>query len=309
MAIPLVLVTGFLGAGKTTLINHLLTNAGGRRIAAIVNDFGPVNIDAALLEQTSDGVIGLKNGCICCSLQGDLLRTIGNLLRRAPPPEAIIIETSGVADPAPIVDSLLDPVIFREAPLDAVICLVDADSAQANPQRREDALNRAPLAAADFVVLNKLDRIPAANVPALIAELRRAGMRGHVLHAEWGRIPVELLFTAKLHAAETRPHARRVPAAERYEALGWTSERPLSLPAFQGVIERLAPNLVRAKGLLVTTDRPDRPLLFQLTGQRATLAAGPTPEAGEPPVRLVLIFEIGRLDPAAVRRDLDRCVT
>src|ERR1019366_8139810 len=186
MAAPVVVVAGFLGAGKTTLINHILAHAGGRRIAAIVNDFGAINIDAALLEPTADGVIGLRNGCICCSLQGDLLRTIGILLRRTPPPDGIVIETSGIADPAPIVDSLLDPVIWREAPLDSVVGLVDADDALANPERWQDALYCAQLAAADFVVLNKLDLVPSGSVPQLIADLRAAGARGHVLHAEWG---------------------------------------------------------------------------------------------------------------------------
>ncbi len=309
MAIPVVLVAGFLGAGKTTLINHTLTNAGGRRIAAVVNDFGAINIDAALLEQTGDGVIGLRNGCICCSLQGDLLRTIGSLLRRQPAPDAIVIETSGVADPAPIVDSLLDPVIFREAPLDSVIGLVDAAETLLNPQRRQDALFRAQLAAADFIVLNKLDLVPAASIPGLVADLRGAGMRGQVLHAEWGRIPMELLFGAGLHAATDASPVSRGPSADRFETLNWTSERPLVLPLFQKMIEQLAPSLARAKGILALADQPGRTVLFQLAGQRATLAAGPTPEAGQPLVRLVLIFEVGRLNPDAVRGQLDRCVT
>ena len=308
MAIPVVVVAGFLGAGKTTLINHILTDVGGRRIAAIVNDFGAINIDADLLEQNSDGVIGLRNGCICCSLQGDLLRTIGILLRRTPPPDGIIIETSGIADPTAIVDSLLDPVIWREAPLDAVIGLVDADDAIANPERRGDSLYCAQLAAADFVVLNKLDLVPSASVPQLIADLRAAGARGHVLHANWGKFPMELLFSAGLHEAASAPAASRRLATDRFESLSWTSERPIHLPAFQAVIERLKPSLLRAKGVLALADQPGRSVLFQLAGQRATLAAGPAPRPGQEPVRLVLIFEVGRLDRAAVARSLDACV-
>jgi G3E family GTPase len=307
MAIPIVVVTGFLGAGKTTLINHILTNAEGRRIAAVVNDFGAINIDAELLEQATGEIIGLRNGCICCSLQGDLLRTIGNLLRRAPAPEAIVIETSGIADPAPIVDSLLDPVVWREAPLDAVVGLVDADDALVTPQRREDALYRAQLAAADFIVLNKLDLVPPESVPQLTDDLRGAGMRGHVLHAEWGRLPMELLFSANLHEAATAAAPPRRPAADKYDSVSWTSDRPLRLPAFQAAIEHLAPHLVRAKGILALADQPGRPVLFQLAGQRATLATAPTPQPGQPPVRLVLIFEIGRLDRASVAQALDAC--
>ena len=107
--VPILLVTGFLGAGKTTVVNHLLAHAEGRRIAAVVNDFGAINIDAELIAGASDGVVSLSNGCICCSLEGDLLRTLAALLRRDPRPEFIVIETSGVADPSDIVRNLMDP--------------------------------------------------------------------------------------------------------------------------------------------------------------------------------------------------------
>src|ERR1700761_6814719 len=124
--VPILLVAGFLGAGKTTVVNHLLAHAEGRRIAAVVNDFGAINIDAELIAGASGGVVSLANGCICCSLEGDLLRTIAAILRHSPRPEAIVIETSGVPDPSDIVRNLMDPVIWREAPLETVLCVVDA---------------------------------------------------------------------------------------------------------------------------------------------------------------------------------------
>src|SRR6478672_12032022 len=124
--VPILLFTGFLGAGKTTIVNHLLAHAEGRRIAAVVNDFGAINIDAELIAGASDGVVSLSNGCICCSLEGDLLRTLAALLRRDPQPEFIVIETSGVADPSDIVRNLMDPLIWQEAPLETVLCVVDA---------------------------------------------------------------------------------------------------------------------------------------------------------------------------------------
>src|SRR5438034_10992572 len=117
MPVPILLVTGFLGAGKTTVVNHLLAHAEGRRIAAIVNDFGAINIDAELIAGASDGVVSLSNGCICCSLQGDLLRTLAVLLRRDPRPEFLVIDTSGAADASEIVGNLVAPMLWREAPL------------------------------------------------------------------------------------------------------------------------------------------------------------------------------------------------
>ena len=143
MPVPILLVTGFLGAGKTTVVNHLLAHAEGRRIAAVVNDFGAINIDAELIAGASDGVVSLSNGCICCSLEGDLLRTLATLLRRDPRPEFIVIETSGVADPSDIVRNLMDPVIWREAPLETVLCVVDATTPA---ERFDDALLRVPVA-------------------------------------------------------------------------------------------------------------------------------------------------------------------
>jgi G3E family GTPase len=159
MPVPILLVVGFLGAGKTTVVNHLLAHAEGRRIAAVVNDFGAINIDAELVAGASDGVVSLANGCICCSLEGDLLRTLAAILRRSPRPEAIVIETSGVADPADIVRNLMDPVIWREAPLETVLCVVDAT---ASAETVNDALFRSQLRAADVVALSKVDLADAA---------------------------------------------------------------------------------------------------------------------------------------------------
>src|SRR3954468_6949498 len=160
MPVPVVLVAGFLGAGKTTVVNHLLAHAEGRRIAAVVNDFGAINIDAELIAGATDGVVSLSNGCICCTLEGDLLRTLAGLLRRDPRPEFIVIETSGVADPTDIVRNLMDPVIWREAPLETVLCVVDATLPV---DRLDDALLRSQIKAADIVALSKVDLADAAS--------------------------------------------------------------------------------------------------------------------------------------------------
>src|ERR1700761_7071872 len=162
--VPVLLVAGFLGAGKTTVVNHLLAHAGGRRIAAVVNDFGAINIDAELIAGASNGVVSLNNGCICCSLQGDLLRTLAALLRRDPRPEFIVIETSGVADPEDIVRNLMDPVIWREAPLEGGLCVLDATTP---PSRLDDPLLRSQLRAADVVALSKTDLADADKLARL----------------------------------------------------------------------------------------------------------------------------------------------
>src|SRR6516164_5466518 len=192
MPVPILLVTGFLGAGKTTVVNHLLANAEGRRIAAVVNDFGAINIDAELIAGASDGVVSLSNGCICCSLEGDLLRTIANLLRRDPRPEYIVIETSGVADPSDIVRNLMDPIIWREASLETVLCVMDATTPLAT---LDDALLRSQLRAADVVALSKVDLVDTAACAQMHDAVRALRPATMVVDALYGDVPAALLFS------------------------------------------------------------------------------------------------------------------
>jgi G3E family GTPase len=305
MPVPILLVAGFLGAGKTTLVNHVLANAGGRRIAAVVNDFGAINIDAELIAGASDGVVSLSNGCICCSLEGDLLRTLAAILRRTPRPEAIVIETSGVADPADIVRNLMDPVIWREAPLETVLCVVDATGADA----LDDALLRSQVRAADVVALSKVDLASAAGLDRVRATLRAINPRSVVVEAVHGRVPLELLFPAVPDLPPTlRDPGRPRPVSDRFEATTWTSDRPISLSRLQATIDRLAPRLARAKGLFETVEYPDRQLLLQFAGGRATLAPAGTPLAGMPRVRIVFIAEIGTLSAAEIGKVMDGCI-
>src|ERR1700728_1971284 len=191
MPVPVVLVAGFLGAGKTTFVNHLLAHAGGRRIAAVVNDFGAINIDAELITGATDGVVSLSNGCICCSLQSDLLHTLAGLLRRDPRPELIVIETSGVADPTDIVRNLMDPVIWREAPLETVLCVVDATTSIA---MLDDALLRSQIRAADVVALSKVDLADASDQARVRDAVRAMRPAAVLVDAPHGEIPAALLF-------------------------------------------------------------------------------------------------------------------
>src|SRR6201995_276573 len=191
MPVPILLVTGFLGAGKTTVVNHLLANAHGKRIAAVVNDFGAINIDAELIAGATDGVVSLSNGCICCTLEGDLLRTLSTLLRRDPRPELIVIETSGVADPVDIVRNLMDPVIWREAPLETVLCVVDATMPVA---RLDDALLRSQIRAADVIALSKVDLADTTNHIEVRDAVRAMRPAAVLVDAPHGDVPLALLF-------------------------------------------------------------------------------------------------------------------
>lgn len=304
--VPILLVTGFLGAGKTTVVNHLLAHAEGRRIAAVVNDFGAINIDAELITGASDGVVSLANGCICCSLEGDLLRTLAALLRRDPRPEFIVIETSGVADPADIVRNLMDPLIWQEAPLETVLCVLDATTRAET--LNDDALLRSQLRAADVVALNKVDLADAVTRAQLRDAARALRPAAVVVDALHGEVPTALLFPVD---ADRVPAPREVgprrPAADSFETLSWTSDRPVSLPRLQQAIGLLAPKLARAKGLFETAEQPGRLMVFQLAGGRATLAPGEALAPGVPRARIVFIAELGVLSKAEIDKVMEAC--
>jgi G3E family GTPase len=212
--VPILLATGFLGAGKTTTVNRILAHAAGRRIAAVVNDFGAINIDAQLIAGAGDGVVSLTNGCICCSLEGDLLRTLASILRRSPRPDHIVIETSGVADPADIVRNLMDPVIWKEAPLETVLCVVDATTPVV---QLDDALLRSQVRAADVVALSKTDLVEAANGSATLS--RRSGGQRSWWTPRMAKCPPRC-------CSPTTPIARRRHASPGRVARHPTGSRP-----------------------------------------------------------------------------------
>jgi G3E family GTPase len=305
MPVPILLVAGFLGAGKTTVVNRILAHAEGRRIAAVVNDFGAINIDAELITGASDGVVSLANGCICCSLEGDLLRTLAGILRRDPSPDYIVIETSGAANPADIVRNLMDPVIWKEAPLETVLCVVDATI----PLRKlDDALLRSQLRAADVVALSKTDLAEAIGRERIREAIKAVRPAAVVVDAPHGQVPAALLFPEEPDRAPVPRHlGPRRPASDRFETLSWTSDQPVSLVRLQQAIGKLAPKLARAKGLFEAVEQPGRQLVLQFAGGRATLAAAGTPASGLARARIVFVAELGVLSTAELGRIMEEC--
>jgi len=302
MGVPVLLIVGFLGAGKTTVVNHLLANAGGRRIAAVVNDFGSVDIDAELISGAEGGVLSLANGCICCTLEGELLRTLAKLLRHDPRPEAIVIETSGVADPTDIVRKLMDPVVFREAPLETVLCVVDGTTADTSL----DPLKLAQIRNADVIALSKLD-LAQPDQPARTREaIGRVNSRAAIVESINGEVPMEVVFPPTpdeplrfRHLSDERP------IRTQFETTTWTADRPVSLRRFQAAIERLAPHLARAKGFFETVEQPGRQFLLQLAGARANVTPAGAPPSDRPCVRIVFIAAAGALTAAEIHRAMN----
>ncbi|HQZ13096.1 MAG TPA: GTP-binding protein [Devosia sp.] len=293
MTVPVTLVTGFLGAGKTTFINRLLREADGLRIAAIVNDFGSINIDADLIAETADGVVGLRNGCICCSLQGDLLRTLRQVVAREGV-QHIVIEASGVADPLGIIETLMDPVVRQGVVLDAVVAIIDAEALAGNPAMSADPLWRAQSSAADFIGLAKTEGRDAAA----LRERFEAEGKALVFDASEPSAHDILLGPAR----ERSPLERRPKVtADRFVSVEWEWRGAVAAERFEDCIGELAPQLVRAKGIVNFTGRNEGSFSFNLVGRRATME--PLPRRYDT-CRLVLIGERGRLDAEAARARL-----
>lgn len=305
MRVPVLLIVGFLGAGKTTVVNHLLANAGGRRIAAVVNDFGAVNIDAELITGAEGGVVSLANGCICCTLEGELLRTLAKLLRHDPRPEAIVIETSGVADPTDIVRNLMDPIVFREAPLETVLCVVDGSTADTSL----DPLALAQIRTADVIALSKLDLAEPGQAQRARAAMARINPRAAIVDAINGEIPVSVLFPPN---PDEPPAARDLssdlPAKAHFDTMTWTADQPVSLVRFQAAIEKLAPRLARAKGFFAAVEQPGRQFLLQLAGARATVTPAGTTPPDRPCVRIVFIAAKGALSASEIFQTMDSSI-
>ena len=248
-SIAVTVVAGFLGAGKTTLLNRLVQSAEAGRLAVIVNDFGELNIDAAIIAEVSDAVYSLQNGCICCTVQEDLLAQLVSLTRLSPRLERIVIECSGVSDPQRIVQTLGYPQLRSQLHLDAVITLVDA-SAYGTLEGEFARLSRAQVACADLLLLNKSDLVSPSELAALRGSL---GSRVRVIDTVQAAVPDALLLADLGDRAE--PAGLKMLAIgtrhdQLFESWVWRSQQRLEPAALRAWLQRLPAEVFRLKGLV-----------------------------------------------------------
>lgn len=192
-AIPVTVLTGFLGSGKTTLLNRVLGAADGRKYAVIVNEFGEIGIDADLLVEADEEFIEMNNGCVCCTVRGDLVRTLHQLLVSGKHFDAIIIETTGLADPGPVAQTFfMDRSLDGRVRLDSVVALADAHHIGAQLDAYEEAVEQ--IAFADLIVLNKIDTVDENALERTQARLRTLNPHAPVRRSERGRVPLSEIF-------------------------------------------------------------------------------------------------------------------
>ena len=219
--VPISVLTGFLGSGKTTALNHLLRQPGMARVMVIVNEFGEIGLDHELIETADEDTVLLRSGCLCCTIRNDLIDTLQNLARRRAQGETaefdrVVIETTGLADPAPILQALLtDPIVASRFRLDGIIATVDAVAGGATLDRHIEAVKQAALA--DRIVLTKTDLADAAACAAIEARVRAINPAAAILRARHGAIePTQLLDIGGYDPTRKGADVRRWIAEEKY---------------------------------------------------------------------------------------------
>jgi G3E family GTPase len=187
--IPVTILTGFLGSGKTTLLNRILSEEHGQRVAVIENEFGEVGVDQALVINADEEIFEMNNGCICCTVRGDLIRVLGNLMKRRDRFGRVLVETTGLADPGPVAQTFfMDEDIQEDFRLDGVVTLVDAKHLELHLEDSKEA--REQVAFADVLVLNKLDLVPPAAVDGLERKVRGMNAMARIFRSRMADVPI-----------------------------------------------------------------------------------------------------------------------
>ena len=260
--IPLTVIGGFLGAGKTTLLNRLLADAAGRRFAVVVNDFGTLDIDGRLVAAHGGDTVALANGCVCCTIGDSLIETLVRMAERPDRFDHIVVEASGVADPARIADlAVLEPRLTR----DGVVVVADAWDVRARAEDRRvgDTVVR-QIRAADLIVLNKVDI--AEDVPATRAWL--STMTGApVLEARRARVPLDLLFGLDRHGTDGGA------SADTFRSWSYEWAEPVDRATLLAMLHD-AKDVLRAKGIIRFADTPQTRAIVHMVGRRIDVSDG-----------------------------------
>jgi G3E family GTPase len=343
--IPVTVLTGYLGAGKTTLLNRILSEPHGQKFAVIVNEFGEIGIDNDLVVGADEEVFEMNNGCICCTVRGDLVRIIDGLMRRKGKFDAIIVETTGLADPAPVAQTFfMDENVGRKAKLDAVVTVADAMWLQDRLKDAPEAKNQ--IAFADVILLNKTDLVKPDQLAEVEARIRGINPYAKVHRTERAQIPISEILGRNAfdldrileiepefldgdhhhdhdhgHGHEHDHHHHAHGEAhqhgglkhyhdEEMQSLSLKTDKPLNpdkfFPWVQDLVQKEGPSILRSKGILSFKDDNER---FVFQGVHMILDGDHQRPWKDGEERLSRIVFIGRnLPEEKIRQGFESCV-
>jgi G3E family GTPase len=292
--IPVTVLTGYLGAGKTTLLNRILSEPHGKKYAVVVNEFGEIGIDNDLVVGADEEVFEMNNGCICCTVRGDLVRILDGLMRRKGKFDGIIVETTGLADPAPVAQTFfVDENVGRKTRLDAVVTVADAKWLRDRLQDAPEAKNQ--IAFADVILINKTDLVSAAELDEVEARIRAINRYAKVHKTERAQVPLEEVLSRNafdldriLHLepeflegdghdhdhghGDGHDHGHHHHGGlkhyhdEEMRSISLKSDRPLDADKFfpwvQDLVQKEGPSILRCKGILSFKNDDER-FVFQ----------------------------------------------
>ena len=315
--IPVTVLTGYLGAGKTTLLNRILSEEHGKKYAVVINEFGELGVDNDLVIDADEEVFEMNNGCICCTVRGDLVRILGSLMKKGRKFDGIIVETTGLADPAPVAQTFyMDEDVKRATRLDAIVTLVDAKNLAARLDDSKEAASQ--IAFADIVVLNKMDLVDEAGAAEVERRIRAINPYAEIRRATKSDVPIEAVMGREAfkldRILEREPeflsgednHSHN----EDIMSLSFEVDQPIDEAKFNAWIGELlqskGADLLRTKGILAYKGE-DRRFAFQAVHMIADGDfIGLWPEGSERKSKIVFI---GRdLNRPRLRRGFEGCV-